>query len=54
MAKLTGLLSTPLFDRLQNIGDGFVFPFGAEITFAVDADADCVGLIHPRYYFSFF
>src|SRR5436190_10810919 len=33
-----------LFDRPQDFGDGFGARFGAKIAFAVDADADGVGL----------
>jgi len=42
-AKSTGLLGTPFFDRLQDFADGFGARFGAEVTFAVNADADCAG-----------
>ena len=34
-------LSTPGRDRPQEVGDDFGARLGAEIAFAVDADADC-------------
>src|SRR5439155_3316972 len=33
-----------LFDRRENIRDNFAARFGAEIAFAVNADADCTGV----------
>ncbi len=36
-------LTSPLFDRAENIGDSFGARFCAEISFAVDADTDGVG-----------
>jgi len=35
---------TTFFDCLQNFGDGFGARFGAEISFAVDTDADRAGV----------
>ena len=35
--------STPLFDRQENVRDRFATRFGAEISFAVNADADGIG-----------
>ena len=47
MAKLTGLLGTPFPYRCENIGDRFAARFGAEIPFAVNADADAIGVQVP-------
>ena len=43
MAKLTGLLGTPFPYRCENIGDDFAARSRAEISLAVDADANNVG-----------
>ena len=37
-------LTSPLFNRAENIGDSFGARFCAEIAFAVDADAHCIGV----------
>src|SRR5205823_5041549 len=36
--------STPLFDRQENVRDRFATRFGAEISFAVNADAHGIGV----------
>src|SRR4029453_18572496 len=37
-------LRPPLFDRLQDFGNGLTARLGAEVALAVDADADGVGV----------
>ena len=44
MAKLTGLLGAPFFDRFQDFADGFRARFGTEVSFAVNVDANGVGV----------
>ena len=44
MTERVGGSSASLFDGLQNFGECFGARFRPEIPFAVDANADCVGL----------
>ena len=43
-SSTTDFSSTPLFDRLQYLGNRFTAGLGAKIAFAVDADTDSIGV----------